>query len=65
MKDQHTLLLLSLSKKKVKKITMLAGEIGFCRKTWLIIGTKGARKPWLQYCQLNIGKLQTFFYFEA
>jgi len=40
MKDHTYLVTPQLSKKKVKKIAMLAGEIGFCLKTWLIIGLK-------------------------
>lgn len=56
MKDHTYLVTPQFIEEKVKKIAMLVGEIGFCLKTWLIIGTKGARKPLIQYCQLNIGK---------
>jgi hypothetical protein len=56
MKDHTYLITPQFIEAKSKKIAMLAGEIGFCLKTWIIVGTKGTRKPWLQYCQLNIGK---------
>jgi hypothetical protein len=40
MKDHTDFVTPQFIEEKSKKIAMLAGEIGFCLKTWLIIGLK-------------------------